>query len=594
MILQQRCVTMLLFSRLSSPPRLLSPIWHFSPSSSFFSASSSSSSSSSSCSPRTRLRYQPCRSRIRSFGTATAAAEVADKKGSDTFLAEESVSWTSIGVSDRLSRALSNIGLDRPSMIQASCIPCILSGNDVVVAAETGSGKTHGYLVPLIDRLCTTPDNSENSATDHESSLPHHLTLVLCPNVMLCEQVVRMANCLSDDNGEPLLTVAAVCGRQGWPVDEPDIIVSTPVTLLNYLYAIDPEKHCRTNFVRGVKYVVFDEADMLLCGSFQNQVIRLINLLRFDEKLLSRMRRSVVDKPVDSYSDCPIDIKFQDDQDLHTDFILTEDEGATDVEDLTEGIRAENTKRKDWRRVRKQYERSKQYIFVAATLPVNGKKTAGGVLKRMFPDASWVNGHYLHHHNPRLEQKWIEVTVDTQVDVLIDSVKQGFKSKVFNSGAGLSRTMVFVNTVEAVEAVTKILVRTGIECFRYHSDISIEERTKNLVDFQQKGGILVCTDAAARGLDIPNVSHVIQAEFAMSAVDFLHRVGRTARAGQPGLVTSLFNESNRELVAAVRQAGMLGQPVEKAFSRKRSFRNKLKKRSSAKASDTLSLGERVI
>lgn len=109
-----------------------------------------------------------------------------------------------------------------------------------------------------------------------------------------------------------------------------------------------------------------------------------------------------------------------------------------------------------------------------------------------------------------MEQRWIEVTVDTQVDVLIDSVKQGFKSKVFDSGSGVLRTMIFANTVEAVEAVAKVLMRAGFECFRYHSDTSLEERTKNIVDFQQKGGILVCTDAAARGLDIPNISHVIQ------------------------------------------------------------------------------------
>lgn len=330
------------------------------------------------------------------------------------------------------------MGLDRPSLVQASCIPCILSGNDVVVAAETGSGKTHGYLIPLMDKLCITPDNSVNSTADLESNLPHQLSLVLCPNVMLCEQVVRMANCLCGDNGEPLLRVAAVCGRQGWPVEEPDIIVSTPAALLNYLYAIDPERRRRSDFIRGVKYVVFDEADMLLCGSFQNQVIRLINMLRFDEKLLSRMRRPVVDKPVDSYSDSPMDIESEDDKDLQTEIVLEEDEGDEgSSDDITEGIEADSTKRRDWKRVRKIYERSKQYIFVAATVPENGKKTAGGVLKRMFPDASWVSGHYLHHHNPRLEQRWIEVTVDTQVDVLIDSVKQGLKSKAFGSDSGL-------------------------------------------------------------------------------------------------------------------------------------------------------------
>lgn len=84
----------------------------------------------------------------------------------------------------------------------------------MVVAAETGSGKTHGYLVPLIDRLCSAPDVSMDACSDQESRRLHQHSLVLCPNVMLCEQVVQMANCLCGDNGEPLLRVVAVCGRQ--------------------------------------------------------------------------------------------------------------------------------------------------------------------------------------------------------------------------------------------------------------------------------------------------------------------------------------------------------------------------------------------
>lgn len=108
-----------------------------------------------------------------------------------------------------------------------------------------------------------------------------------------------------------------------------------------------------------------------------------------------------------------------------------------------------------------------------------------------------------------MQQKWTEVSVDTQVDALIKAVNDGF-NPTSNSTSGIIRTMVFANTVEAVEAVANILTRAGIECFRYHRDSSLEERTKSLVDFQQKGGVFVCTDAAARGLDIPNVSHVIQ------------------------------------------------------------------------------------
>lgn len=83
-----------------------------------------------------------------------------------------------------------------------------------MVAAETGSGKTHGYLVPLVDKLCDTSDVSEEASVDQEFSKHRQLSLILCPNVMLCEQVVRMANSLSDESGQPLLQVAAICGRQ--------------------------------------------------------------------------------------------------------------------------------------------------------------------------------------------------------------------------------------------------------------------------------------------------------------------------------------------------------------------------------------------
>lgn len=83
-----------------------------------------------------------------------------------------------------------------------------------MIAAETGSGKTHSYLVPLIDKLCAVLDGSKNTNSDEGLAPSHGLSLVLCPNVLLCEQVVQMANGLSGDDGEPLLKVAAICGRQ--------------------------------------------------------------------------------------------------------------------------------------------------------------------------------------------------------------------------------------------------------------------------------------------------------------------------------------------------------------------------------------------
>ncbi|RRT69575.1 hypothetical protein B296_00015956 [Ensete ventricosum] len=261
-------------------------------------------------------------------------------------------------------------------LFQAACIPHIFTGKDVIIAAETGSGKTHGYLVPLIEKICSNLDPNKGTDVSKGNSEKHKKTyLVLCPNVMLCEQVADMANNLLDGSGESLVKVAAVCGRR-----------------------------------------VFDEADMLLCGSFQNQVIRLINMLRFEEKLASKMQDSAEESVIDE-DKCNMELKSDDDNnkqllnndeedgDNCNDQLLNNDEEDGDNCNDDEGLENEseesNTSVKGWRRVRKIYTRSKQYIFVAATLPSSGKRTAGGVLKRMFPDAICVSGSFLHRHNPR-------------------------------------------------------------------------------------------------------------------------------------------------------------------------------------------------
>ncbi|CAG7889058.1 unnamed protein product [Brassica rapa] len=517
---------------------------------------------------------------VRVFASATETETEVERKGNDTFFADQAVSWKSLGLSDKVSVALRDSGFGRPSLTQAVCIPSILSGKDVVVAAETGSGKTHGYLAPIIHQLTNT--NTPLDSEGEERRVPlKTISLVLCPNVMLCEQVVRMVNGLLGEDGHPLLRVEAVCGSQGWPDKQPDIIVSTPAALLNN---IEPKRNRRVEFLRSVKYVVFDEADMLLCGSFQNQIIRLINMLRFDEKQVSRLATSKFGKPleIDAESSAQFDLENEDDADFEEDGSISDEEEEEELEYLDDTTQIPTVKngagpdiRKGWRRVRKIYTRSKQYIFIAATLPVNGKKTAGGLLKHMFQDAVWVSGNFLHRNSPRLKQKWVEVTVDTQVDALIEAV----------NNSSTDRTMVFANTVEAVEAVADILEKASIQCYRYHKNHTLEERANILADFRENGGVFVCTDAAARGVDVPNVSHVIQADFSSSAVDFLHRIGRTARAGQYGTVTSLYTEANRDLVEAIREAVKTGQPVETAFSRKRGFRNKLKKRAFLKAGE---------
>ena len=92
-----------------------------------------------------------------------------------------------------------------------------------------------------------------------------------------------------------------------------------------------------------------------------------------------------------------------------------------------------------------------------------------------------------------------------------------------------------------------------------------------------KGLVLVCTDSVSRGLDIPSVNHVIQAQFATNAVTFLHRSGRTGRAGRSGVLTSTFEGGDRDLVAAIRSAVESNENMDSIFSRKRRFRKRIKK-----------------
>ncbi|GAB2280411.1 hypothetical protein Dimus_015044 [Dionaea muscipula] len=157
-----------------------------------------------SCSLKISLR-RTFRGQTKAFTSASAAsAAVADSgNGADTFFASGDVDWTSLGVSDTLSESLFAAGFR-----------CLYTINDTVVAAETGSGKTHGYLVPLLDKLHQVPAGSGNINSGHDRDILNRLCLVLCPNVMLCEQVVRMANCLCGEDGEPLLKAAAISGRQ--------------------------------------------------------------------------------------------------------------------------------------------------------------------------------------------------------------------------------------------------------------------------------------------------------------------------------------------------------------------------------------------
>ena len=137
------------------------------------------------------------------------------------------------------------------------------------------------------------------------------------------------------------------------------------------------------------------------------------------------------------------------------------------------------------------------------------------------------------------------------------------------------QTLVFCNTVDSSRAVEYSMKENGINATSYHGDLNSREREINLQNFRD-GTVqyLVCTDIAARGIDIPDVQHVIIFDFPLNPIDYLHRSGRTGRAGRKGIVTSLVTKRDIVLATAIQGAIARGLPIDSLSSAKRDYHDR--------------------
>lgn len=343
------------------------------------------------------------------------------------------------------------------------------------------------------------------------------------------------------------------------------MVVATPARLLEELFAFSSGRwrtHSYPRAVHAVRTVVVDEADMLLTGGFEEQLKRVVQL--FDRAEQARAAGQLaagpapqIEEPVNARPDW--DMRDAEPSDEAGD---GDGAGAAAVEQAQ--VEAAGA-------VAPGFDApTRQYVFAAATIHSSGKRTPGETLKVGFPDAVWVAGTRLHRSAAQLACAWQRVDAGSRDDAVLAALRA--------EPAG-ARTLVFANTVAAArELAWRLAEEPQLRSAAYHSGVPTLERFATLAAFRAgEVDVLVCTDSAARGLDVPGVAHVVQADFALNAVDYLHRAGRTARAGAPGRLTSLFDDEAAQLVAAVRAAVEAGSPVEDAFSRKRSFRKKLKK-----------------
>ena len=348
--------------------------------------------------------------------------------------------FAALGLSPALVRAAGELGFEQPTPIQAAAIPAALAGRDVLASAETGSGKTAAFALPVLQRL-------EGLARQAPRTTQ---TLVLVPTRELASQAGESIRALARQLADPPKVAILFGGVSINPQmmalrGGADLVVATPGRLLDVVArnALD---------LAGVSCLVLDEADRLLDAGFADELAGVLALL----------------------------------------------------------------------------PHRRQNLLFSATFPPALQALAAGMLH----DPVHVDVPSEPSAEPLLDERALAVDAARRTLLLRHLIQQGAWTCV----------LVFVATRYASEHVADKLRRAGIAAAAFHGDASQGARTRVLADF--KAGtlqVLVATDLAARGIDIAHLSVVVNYDLPRSAVDYTHRVGRTARAGASGLAVSFVS-----------------------------------------------------
>ncbi|KAI6244382.1 DNA/RNA helicase, superfamily II [Aphelenchoides fujianensis] len=360
--------------------------------------------------------------------------------------------FTDLGLAKPLLKALADKGYKEPTPIQAKAIPVVLQGKDLLGIAQTGTGKTAAFALPILHRL----------AEDRKPAPRRGFRcLVLSPTRELATQIAENFKAYAVHMG---LSVATVYGGVKYGPQMKalaagvDVLVATPGRLMDHMAE-------KSAIVSGVEVFVLDEADQMLDLGF------------------------VV----------PI------------------------------------------RKIASQLPKDRQNLFFSATMPSEIGKLAGELLKSpvevsVAPQATTVE---------RIDQRVLFIEAQRKRPLLAEL----FADNSF------SRTIVFTRTKRGADRVAKYLNAAGVEAASIHGDKTQGQRERALAAF--KAGemrALVATDIAARGIDVNDVSHVINYELPNVPEAYVHRIGRTARKGKDGIAISFCSDDERSLLKDIQKA----------------------------------------
>ena len=349
--------------------------------------------------------------------------------------------FSALGLSADLVRAVSEEGYSEPTPVQAQAIPLILEGRDVLAGAQTGTGKTAGFTLPLLQRLSTRA---------HTGGKHHVRALILTPTRELAAQVGESVTTY----GKYLkLKSAIIFGgvninpQKSKLRNGVDILIATPGRLLDHVGQ-------KTVDLSRIEILVLDEADRMLDMGFIRDIRKILALLPAHGK------------------------------------------------------------------------DGRQNLLFSATFSDEIKQLANGLL-----------------HDPALIEVARRNTTAARVTHVVHPVDRARKRELLSFLIGSQnwrQVLVFTRTKHGANKLAEQLCKDGIHAAAIHGNKSQGARTKALADFKQGTvRVLVATDIAARGLDIDQLPHVVNFELPNIAEDYVHRIGRTGRAGCAGDAVSL-------------------------------------------------------
>ena len=348
-------------------------------------------------------------------------------------------SFSEYRLSDNLNKSLRDLRFNMPTEIQSKTIPLGIEGSDILASAETGSGKTASYLIPLINKI------SKEGKTSG---------LILTPTRELAKQVSEVCKSLlgykSNINLALIVGGASMRNQLVQLKKRPKIIIGTPGRINDLL-----EK--KSLILKYFNYFVLDEADRMLDMGFQDQVEKIIQYL-------------------------PI---------------------------------------------------KRQSLLFSATLPKEIIKLSSKYLKNPIR----VNVKENKVIKTQIKQKVLNTKTEMKYDQLVDEIS-------LRKGS----ILIFVRTKYSTEKLKKRLKKDTVKSLALHGDLRQNKRSRILKDFRDdKFRILIATDIASRGLDVPHIEHVINYDLPQVPEDFIHRIGRTARAGSVGEAVSFVTPNDKRM-----------------------------------------------